>query len=70
MIRQLGEKRVVTKGANMASRWEAFYDNIARHLTEDETLVITPEWARRPIHILDLAAKSAKRGRAVKARYR
>ncbi len=69
MIRQLGDEKVVTKGANMPSCWDAFYDNIARHLTEDETLVITPEWARRPIHILDLAAKSAKRGQAMKARY-
>ena len=69
LFRQQGNEKVVTKGANMASRWEAFYDNIARHLTEDEALVITPEWARRPIHILDLAAKSAKQGRAIRARY-
>lgn len=69
MIRQIGDEKVVTKGANMPSRWEAFYDNVARHLSGDEALVITPEWARRPIHILDLAAKSAKQGRAMKARY-
>ena len=70
LIRQRGNEKVVTRGANMASRWEVFYENIARHLTEDETLVITPEWARRPIHILDLAGKSAKRGRAMRARYK
>ena len=70
MIRQLGEQRVVTKGANMTSQWEAYYENVAEHLTGGKALVITPEWARRPIHILDLAAKSAKRGRAIKARYR
>jgi hypothetical protein len=32
--------------------------------------VITPEWSRRPIHILDLAAQSAKQGRALAAKYR
>ena len=35
-----------------------------------EKLVITGEWARRPIHILDLANRSATRGRAIKARYK
>ncbi len=70
MVRKLGSERVVKNGTNTASRWEAFYQNIAEHLTEDKELVITPEWARRPIHILDLAVKSAKQGRAMKARYK
>lgn len=33
-------------------------------------LVITGEWARRPIHILDLAGRSAKLRRAIKAKYK
>ena len=39
-------------------------------LTKGEPLVITPEWARRPIHILDLANQSAKKGVAMKAKYK
>jgi scyllo-inositol 2-dehydrogenase (NADP+) len=31
--------------------------------------VITGEWARRPIHLLDLAARSAKEGRALPVKY-
>lgn len=46
-----------------------FYQNIADHLTGQAELVITPEWARRPIHILDLAAKSAEQGKTLKAKY-
>ena len=32
-------------------------------------VVITAEWARRPIHLLDLAAKSATAGRALPVVY-
>jgi hypothetical protein len=32
-------------------------------------LVITPEWSRRPIHILHLADQSAKQNTAQKAKY-
>jgi len=46
------------------------YQNIADHLVKGEPLIITPEWARRPIHILDLANQSAKKGTALKARYK
>jgi predicted dehydrogenase len=35
----------------------------------DLVTIITPQWARRPIHIIDLAYKSARIGRAVKATY-
>jgi hypothetical protein len=33
-------------------------------------LAIAPEWARQPIHILDLAARSAKLAKALPAKYR
>ena len=46
-----------------------FYQNIADHLVKRKPLVITAEWARRPIHILDLAVRSAKLGKALKATY-
>ena len=64
-----GEKTIVTKAKNPKEKWEMFYVNIAAHLTKNEPLVITPEWARRPIHILDLADRSAREGRAITARY-
>ena len=32
-------------------------------------LAITPEWARRPVHVIDLAVRSARQGRALRAKY-
>ena len=57
----------VTKGKNQNSQCEKFYQNIADHLVKDASLVITPEWARRPIHILDLANQSVREGRTLPA---
>jgi len=48
---------------------ELYYENVRDHLVFKKPLVITAEWSRRPIHILDLAAQSAKKGSALKARY-
>lgn len=62
--------QLVTKtGNHFKTRGELFYKNIAQYLTGQEELIITPQWARRPIHILDLANQSAKAGKAVKAKY-
>ncbi len=63
-----GEK-VVTSGPNPPAEGHHYYQNISDHLVKGEKLVITGEWARRPIHILDLADRSARTGRALKARY-
>ena len=65
-----GDETLVTKAKNPKEQWEKYYANVAAHLTKGERLVITPEWARRPIHILDLANQSAKAGRALKAKYK
>ncbi|HOJ32087.1 MAG TPA: Gfo/Idh/MocA family oxidoreductase [Candidatus Hydrogenedentes bacterium] len=65
-----GKDTVIRKGQNPPSEWWAFYQNIAEHLTKGTPLVITPEWARRPIHILDLANQSARKGKALPAKYR
>ena len=46
-----------------------FYKNVADHLVRGKKLVITPEWGRRMIHVLDLAARSARAGRALKPKY-
>ena len=70
IIHQRGDQKVVTRGRNTPSQWERYYQNIADHLTKGEKLVITPEWARRPIHILDLADQSVRKGAAVRARYK
>ncbi|MCL1887843.1 MAG: Gfo/Idh/MocA family oxidoreductase [Kiritimatiellaeota bacterium] len=61
---------LVTKGRNQAGQGEKFYQNIADHLVKGAPLVITGEWARRPIHILDLAGRSAKLGKAIPAKHK
>jgi len=48
---------------------ERYYENVRDHLVHKKALVITAEWSRRPIHILDLAVQSAKKGTALKAKY-
>lgn len=65
-----GDNRVTRVVPNPKSQGECFYQNIADHLTKGTKLVITPEWSRRPIHILDLACRSAKAGSAIKAKYK
>jgi scyllo-inositol 2-dehydrogenase (NADP+) len=69
MIRQKGKRRIVTQGQNPPDDWTRFYQNVTDHLINGKKLVITPEWARRPVHIVDLAGQSAKLGRALKAKY-
>jgi predicted dehydrogenase len=64
-----GDRMRVLKGRNPAPQWPRFYASVAAHLTRGDELVITPEWARRPIHIIDLANRSAARGAALKASY-
>jgi scyllo-inositol 2-dehydrogenase (NADP+) len=64
-----GQNYSLEQGAHYPNAWEKYYGNIADHLTKGAKLVITPEWSRRPIHILDLAAQSAKKGRALAAKY-
>ena len=60
---------VTRKYPNPPSEGWKLYQNVADHLVKGVPLVITPEWARRPIHILDLANQSAKKGCALKAKY-
>jgi predicted dehydrogenase len=58
------------KGKNPDSEGWRLYQNLADHLVKGEKLVISGEWARRPIHILDLAVKSAAAGKSLKAKYK
>lgn len=69
IVRHDGQDTITTKGRNRRNEGWRFYKNIANHLTKGTKLVITAEWARRPIHILDLAGQSAKRGKALAAKY-
>jgi len=46
-----------------------FYQNIAAHLLGKADLIITAEYARRAIHIMDWTARSAKANRALPVRY-
>jgi predicted dehydrogenase len=64
-----GTEKVVREGKHPPSEGSKLYQNVADHLTKGTTLVISPEWARRPIHILDLAAQSAKAGKTLAAKY-
>lgn len=59
----------IEQGPNPPSQQERYYENVRDHLVQGAPLVITPEWSRRPIHILDLAVQSAREGRALAARY-
>lgn len=70
LITHKGSDVVLTKGANPPSQHAKYYQNIADHLCRGRPLVITPEWARRPVHVLDLTCRSAARGRALPAKYK
>jgi predicted dehydrogenase len=59
---------VIRRSRALPSEGWRFYQNIADHLVKGEKLVITGEWARRPIHILDLADRSVRLGKAMPAK--
>jgi predicted dehydrogenase len=69
IITHAGPETVITRGKSRESEGWRFYQNVADHLTKGDRLIISPEWARRPIHILDLANRSARLGRALRAKY-
>ncbi len=69
IIQNIDGEKVVTTGKNPPSTYQRFYKNVANHLVKGTKLIITPEWSRRPIHIIDLANKSAKLGKALKTKY-
>ena len=62
-------RTVTTRLKNPQDEGFRYYENVAAFLTKKSPLVITAEWSRRPIHILDLAARSAKTGKAIPAKY-
>ena len=62
-------QQVEREGRNPQGQGHLYYENVAAALLGRQELVITPEWARRPIHILDLAVRSAREGRTLPAQY-
>ncbi len=64
-----GQFLTVEEGKHRPNEWHRFYQNIADYLTKGTKLIITPEWSRRPIHIIDLAVQSAQKGRTLAAKY-
>lgn len=70
IVTHAGDKIVTEHAPNPPSEGWKLYQNMADHLTRNTKLIITPEWARRPIHILDLACRSAKQGKALRAKYK
>jgi predicted dehydrogenase len=69
LITHQRDRTITSRLPNPPGEGWRLYQNIADHLTAGTKLVITPEWARRPIHILDLAGRSAALGRALRAKY-
>ncbi len=65
-----GKQTIIKKGKNTPDEWHRYYANVVDFLTGKGTLAITPEWARRPIHILDLANQSAKQGKSLNAKHK
>ncbi|MCC5831248.1 MAG: Gfo/Idh/MocA family oxidoreductase [Phycisphaeraceae bacterium] len=60
-----GEETVTVRGRNRPNQSHCYYQNIADHLLAGQPLVITPQWARRPIHVLDLAGRSRLANRSL-----
>lgn len=56
-------------GENPESDWGSYYRNLIDYFVNDAELIISAEWSRRPIHIIDLAVKSAQQGKSLKAKY-
>lgn len=60
---------ITREGDEPDSECWRFYKNVADHLVADEPLVITAAWAMRPIHMIEMAGKSAAEGKALPVKY-
>ncbi|MGQ9662180.1 MAG: Gfo/Idh/MocA family protein [Kiritimatiellia bacterium] len=65
----LGGELVRVTGRNPESEGWRFYENLKEHFVDGKPLVITPEYARRIVHILELVQRSARKGRALRPHY-
>lgn len=64
-----GTSLSLEENRHLPNEGHLFYQNIADHLAKGEKLIITPEWSRRPIHLIELAMQSAKKGRSLPVKY-
>ncbi len=69
LYRHQDGKQITTRLPNPPDEGRRYYENVRDHLVKGRPLVITGEWSRRPIHIIDLAMQSARKGRALPAKY-
>lgn len=69
IIQRRAPQTISTRGRNCPSESARFYQNVANHLVNGEPLVITAERARMPIHVMDLAGRSAAAGKALRTKY-
>ncbi|MBI5382407.1 MAG: Gfo/Idh/MocA family oxidoreductase [Opitutae bacterium] len=69
LYQHIDGRSITTRLPNPADEGHRYYENVRDHLVRRAPLTITAEWSRRPIHILDLATQSAKKGRALPAKY-
>ncbi|MBT3293789.1 MAG: Gfo/Idh/MocA family oxidoreductase [Verrucomicrobia bacterium] len=60
---------VLTRQGRNPGTPDKYYKNVARHMVRGTKLIIDGPWSRRPIHIIDLAMKSIKAGKSMKAKY-
>jgi predicted dehydrogenase len=69
LFQHVDGRYVTTQLKHPDDQGHLYYENVRDHLVDGAELVITGEWSRRPIHILDLARQSAKVGRAMPTIY-
>ncbi len=69
IIRKEGNVLTTETGKHPKNEGAKLYQNIADHMTKGTKLIITGEWARRPIEIIELGMKSAKQNKALKPKY-
>ena len=64
-----GADTFIAENDNPKPEWQKFYENLAGYFTGRESLVIDAQLAMRPIHVLDLADRSAREGRALPTKH-
>ncbi len=70
LVTPRGDTLIHKEGKNPPSRWGLLYKNVAAHLRRGVPLVVTPEYARNLVHVLELAGKSAEVGKPIAPKFR
>ncbi|MCH2154694.1 MAG: Gfo/Idh/MocA family oxidoreductase [Opitutales bacterium] len=68
IIKKSGKKTTTIQQPNPDDKWDNYYKNVAEYMTGKEDLIIDCAWSRRPVHIIDLAVQSAKKGKTLQAK--